>query len=103
MYRRVYTTANFPVNIRAAIAKATIQTAVWKSDSKVTRAQRKRSKVLWSKRARLPKGVIYLPDDGPFSRAVWGAIRKKAMMARVKHGYGRRGRVTVRSTLIQPP
>jgi hypothetical protein len=34
----------------------------------------------------MPKGIGYMPDDGPFSRAQWGLLKRKAMTSRVKSG-----------------
>ena len=85
----VYATVRLPPNVRAAIAR--LRTPVSARNFNHEVSGEPRFKVPWPRRARLPKGIDYLPDDGPPSRAQWGLIKRKAMMSRAKLGrFGKR-------------
>ncbi len=90
MDRKVLSTVKMPANVRAAIARANTPSHARNFNHEVQGTPR--SKVPWAKRPRLPKGIGYLPDDGPLTRAQWGLIKRKAMISRAelgRFGWGR--------------
>ena len=98
MDRKVIATVKLAANVRAAIARARTPVCARNFNHEVSGASR--SKVPWPKRFRLPKGIGYLHDDGPLSRAQWGLFKRKAMVARAK--LGRVGkRRSVKSSLLE--
>ena len=97
MDRKVFSTLKLPANVRAAIARARTPSFARNFDHEVPGNPRR--KIPWPKRPQIPKGIGYLPDDGPLSRAQWGALKRKAMISRAKLGRFAKGHIA--SSLIR--